>query len=159
MFYLQRKSGTWRSVDSVHGSGTSLSPRTYVLQDPGVPSLGATYRIKEVDLDGSEHFSESVSLPASGVTDAGVREFTLGQNYPNPFNPVTTIRYGLPVPSHVTVTLFNVLGEHIRTLVDDDRDAGFHDVTFDGTGFASGVYFYTLRAGGFVQTKRLSLLR
>jgi hypothetical protein len=87
------------------------------------------------------------------------REFELLQNYPNPFNPSTTIRYALPQRSHVTLTVFNTLGQQVATLVNDSREAGYHDVRFDSSGLASGVYFYRLRAGDYVGTKRLLLLR
>jgi hypothetical protein len=81
------------------------------------------------------------------------------QNYPNPFNPSTTIGYALPQGSYVTLTVFNTLGQQVATLINETRGAGYHNVQFNGTGFASGVYFYRLRAGDYVVTKRLILLR
>ena len=80
-------------------------------------------------------------------------------NYPNPFNPTTTIRYALPSRSHVALAVFNTLGQEVATLVNESQDAGHHDVRFDTSGLASGVYFYRLRAGEYVQTRRLMLLR
>lgn len=85
--------------------------------------------------------------------------FELSQNYPNPFNPSTTIRYALPSRSHVTLTVFNTLGQEVATIVNESQDAGYHEVRFDGSGLASGVYFYRLRAGGYLATKRLVLVR
>jgi photosystem II stability/assembly factor-like uncharacterized protein len=101
-----------------------------------------------------------------GVTSIGDRRsgrlvsgFYMFQNYPNPFNPITTIRYALPSRSHLTLSVFNTLGQTVATLVNETEDAGYHDVRFDASGLASGVYFYRLQAGAFVQTRRLSLLR
>ncbi len=85
--------------------------------------------------------------------------FSLSQNYPNPFNPGTTIEYSLPQPSYVTLTLYNILGQRIRTLVDEAKPAGTYTVRLDGAGLASGVYFYRMRAGNFTATKKLVLLR
>jgi hypothetical protein len=85
--------------------------------------------------------------------------FSLEQNYPNPFNPSTTIRNALPSRSHITLTVFNPLGQIVRELVNGEMDAGYHEVQFDATGLASGIYFYRMRAGNFVETKRLLLLR
>ncbi len=85
--------------------------------------------------------------------------FALEQNYPNPFNPTTTIQYALPHRSHVTLTVFNTLGQQVATLVYGDIDAGFHSVQFHASGLASGVYFYRLAAGSYVDTMKLLLIR
>jgi len=86
-------------------------------------------------------------------------EFSLAQNYPNPFNPSTTIRYTLPQRSYVTLTVFNTLGQHVATLVNGDIDAGYHEAIFSAAGLASGVYFYRLQAGDFVQTRKILSIR
>ena len=78
---------------------------------------------------------------------------------PNPFNPSTTIRYGLPSRSHVTLTVFNALGQQVATLLQGEQEAGYHEVQFDASGLASGVYLYRLKAGDFVQAKKLMLVR
>ena len=85
--------------------------------------------------------------------------FLLQQNFPNPFNPSTTIRFRLPARSHVTLSVFNILGQQVATLVNGILEAGLHDVRFDGTPLASEVYFYRLSAGTFTATKRLLYLR
>ena len=87
------------------------------------------------------------------------RQYLLEQNFPNPFNPTTTIRYALPQRSYVTLSVFNTLGQKVATLVDADQDAGYHELRFDSTRLASGVYFYQLRAGTFIETKKFLVVR
>lgn len=89
----------------------------------------------------------------------GANEFVLSQNFPNPFNPSTTIGYGLPRGADVTLVVYNALGQEVARLVDTHQESGYHEVRFDGTNVASGVYFYRLRAGDFTRTKRLMLVR
>lgn len=86
-------------------------------------------------------------------------DIELYQNYPNPFNPSTIIRYALPRRSHVSLAVFNTLGHQVAQLVNGEEEAGFHEVKFDGSGLASGVYFYTMQAGRFVETCKLVLLK
>ena len=105
------------------------------------------------------------------LVDEYPNSFTVHQNYPNPFNPTTTIRYSLPsrqagIPYHekgeiskVTLTVFDILGRNIATLVDKNQVAGNYNITFDGSKFASGVYYYTIRVDGFNESKKMILLR
>jgi hypothetical protein len=97
--------------------------------------------------------------PVSPDAGRGPAEFQLLQNYPNPFNPLTTIPFWLSRRMHVTLTVFNTLGQQVALLVQGAQEAGEHEVRFDGTGLPSGVYLYRLRAGEFVQTRRLLILR
>jgi predicted GH43/DUF377 family glycosyl hydrolase len=85
--------------------------------------------------------------------------FALDQNFPNPFNPSTTIRYDLPTRAHVTLSIYNTLGQQVATLVNESEEAGYHDMRFDASGLASGVYFYRIRAGEYAGTKKLVVLR
>ena len=101
--------------------------------------------------------------PSTGVVEHQKgnlpERFVLEQNYPNPFNPSTTIQYALPNRSHVTLTVFNTLGERVATLVQGEQEAGNHEVQFQASNLASGVYFYRLQAGDFVQSRKLLLLK
>jgi hypothetical protein len=91
-------------------------------------------------------------------------EFDLRQNYPNPFNPATTIQYALPRASEVSVAIYNVLGQRVRSLVNEHQDPGYKTVWWDGKDdggneVSSGVYFYRIEAGDFVQSKKMTLLK
>jgi hypothetical protein len=101
--------------------------------------------------------------PVTGVKgEPGLQvpdKMTLEQNYPNPFNPSTIIRYGLPAKTALTLIVYNMLGQEVATLINGEQEAGFHEVRFDGSGLASGVYFYRLRAGSTVRTEKLLLLK
>ncbi len=86
-------------------------------------------------------------------------QFILYPNYPNPFNPTTVIDYQLPRDSHVTLKVYDILGSEVAALVDGEVSAGYHEVTFDGSKFASGVYFYRISAGSYNQTKKMLLIK
>jgi hypothetical protein len=87
------------------------------------------------------------------------REYDLSQNFPNPFNPSTVIQYAIPVKSHVLLTVHNLLGQVVSTIVNGEQEAGFHEVKFDALNLASGVYLYRLESGKFIQTRKLTLIR
>jgi acetyl esterase/lipase len=98
--------------------------------------------------------------PAGSVLEtSNSSEFRLDQNYPNPFNPSTTIRFGIPHRSHVTMIVYSMLGQTVATLVEGNMESGYHEVKFDGSRLSSGVYFYKIQAGDFFQAKRLILLK
>jgi CubicO group peptidase (beta-lactamase class C family) len=85
--------------------------------------------------------------------------YFLGQNYPNPFNPSTTIEYALPKPEHVNITIYTMLGQTIETIIDKRMPLGHHQVEFNGQSLPSGVYFYRLEAGEYVQTRKMLLVK
>jgi hypothetical protein len=99
------------------------------------------------------------SLPMGVRNDSKPNEFTLLQNYPNPFNPSTKISYQIPAVCHVTLKVFDMLGREEATLANEVRQPGTYTVPFDGSGLASGIYFYRLEAGGFVASKKLLFLK
>jgi hypothetical protein len=96
------------------------------------------------------------SVPGTGTLPEA---YTLSQNYPNPFNPSTTISFSLPHATHVSLKVFDVLGREVATLVNEFTTAGQHEVHFDATNLASGVYFYNLMGGDFAQVKKMTLMK
>ena len=85
--------------------------------------------------------------------------FLLAQNYPNPFNPSTSIRFNLPQAGHVTLTIYDLFGRAVATVVNGQTPAGSHEVAFDARGLASGFYVYRLHAGRFSETKTMTLIK
>ena len=85
--------------------------------------------------------------------------YSLSQNYPNPFNPATLIQYALPASGRVTLTVYNVLGQEVRTLVNDIQGAGRYTVTFDASSLSSGLYFYRVQSGSYTAVKKMMLVK
>ena len=127
------------NVQSLAISGTNLFAGT---RGDGVWRRPLSEMITSLHLSSSDH------LPG---------EFSLEQNYPNPFNPSTNIGFAVPVGSFVSLKLYDLLGRAVATLVSEVLAPGSYEVTFDGVGLASGIYFYRLQAGPFVQTRKLVL--
>jgi len=98
-----------------------------------------------------------------GVTDVNetsiATQFELYQNYPNPFNPTTTIRYQIPERSFVTLRVFDVLGNEVVSLLNEEKEAGSYESTFDAEGLSSGIYFYQMKAGKYIETKKMIMMK
>lgn len=101
-----------------------------------------------------------VQLSTSTEPSAGIpKQYVLDQNYPNPFNPSTTIQYGLPETGNVSLEVFDMTGRRVATLVSGNQRAGWHNVTFDASNLASGMYIYRIQSGEFIQTRKLILVK
>lgn len=131
------------------------------------------YRIYVQAFDPNENYTiDSMDVYFNnGITsvnndESKVYSFRLEQNYPNPFNPITKIKFSIPLAEthrdaslHVTLEVYDILGNEITTLVNEEKPAGSYSINFDGSKLSSGVYFYQIRAGSFVETKKMILLR
>jgi hypothetical protein len=96
----------------------------------------------------------------TGVQESNIiHTFKLDQNYPNPFNPTTTIKYEIPAAGNITLKIYDLLGREVATLVNGFTSAGNHEINFDGSMLSSGMYFYELRAGDFVSTKKMLMIK
>jgi hypothetical protein len=119
--------------------------------------------------DGSDRFSYTIDDGHGGHAEASVTvelaagslpaAFRLDQNYPNPFNPTTTITFGIPEKAHVTIEVFNMLGQRVSTLIDSERPAGRHVVLFEARDLPGGIYMYRMRAGRFSDARQLIVLK
>jgi len=123
-------------------------------------ATGYCYKVSAFDFAGNESpLSSPVSVREDGAQPGLPKDFSLSQNYPNPFNLDTEIKYSLPKGCYVRPEVYSILGQKVATLVDGQQKAGYKVVSWDASSFSSGIYFYRLQAGGFVQTRKMILLR
>lgn len=155
-FEVQRKfeSNDWESLAFIPGKINSTQTCKYDYKDNLATSGKYTYRLKQIDLDGSFSFSKELEMIVNHP-----RELILHQNYPNPFNPTTFIDFQIPKPNHVKVELFDVLGNKVGVLLDDFKEAGFYKIKFDGSDLSSGMYLYKIEVGDYKATKKLILVK
>jgi hypothetical protein len=171
-FFVQRRMNgllDWWIVENsfVPGHGTTNEPHDYSFIHANVAAGSWQYRLKQVDLDGTEHFTEpiNVSSPTSVKVEGlfgevAPIEFALKQNYPNPFNPETNIKFSVEQTGRATLEIFNLLGQKVATLFDDVIEAGYYQtVRLNGSSLASGTYFYRLQSGEKSDLKKLLLLK
>ncbi len=143
--------GSWSQINDGLGSGAY-----YVL------SVGYDNQYLFAGTNGSSIWRRPLSQVVTGAEDETNQqrmEFSLEQNYPNPFNPSTTISWQSPVSSYQTLKVYDVLGNEVATLVNEEKPAGSYEVTFDASGLSSGIYFYKMQSGSFVETKKMLLLK
>ncbi len=165
-FYVQKgasATGTFARIAGsfIGGAGTTTAKHQYSYTDNAYTATESYYRLEQVDLDGTSHYSDPIQ--PSGVTGVSDKQlptvFALDQNYPNPFNPTTIIQFALPKESRVAIVMYNVIGQKVATLVDDVRPAGYYTMSFNGAGYASGMYIYKMTAGKFTSIKKMMLVK
>jgi hypothetical protein len=149
-------------IGFVAGHGNSNSPKQYSFTDNNLNSGKYIYRLKMVDNDGSYEYSPEVESEIGTPKD-----YLLSQNYPNPFNPTTKIEYQLPLESNVTIELYNITGERVDVLVNQEQAAGYYTVEVNSTKYSlsSGIYIYRMiavsrqDAKSYTQLKKMVLLK
>ena len=157
-FNIERKisNGNWDSIAFIEGHGNSNSPKEYSYKDKDLFAGGSKfqYRLRQIDTDGQFEYSNFIEV------DFNPSKFELFQNYPNPFNPVTKIRFHLPQQGLVKINVYNILGELVEQLLNNELSAGKHEVIFNGYNFASGVYIYSIDVqDSFLEVKKMVLLK
>ncbi len=153
-FEVERFQGIWQKIGFVNGNGNSNSTKYYSYEDDKIVSGKYAYRLKQIDNNGQYKYSKIVE-----VSFVKPDEYSLEQNYPNPFNPTTTIQYSLPKDANVKLSIYNLLGQEIKTLVNNYETAGVHKISFDAVNLNSGIYIYKIEAGPFIQMKKMTLLK
>jgi len=158
-FYIETRNSIteeWTTAGFVDGNGNSNSPKEYTFtHNPNSKlNMNLKYRLRQTDNDGTVTYSNEIQAD-------NLRPLTFGlqQNYPNPFNPVTVIAYQLPADSKVTLKIYDILGNEVAVLVEEEKQAGSYEVKFDATYLASGTYIYRIIAGEFVNTKKMVLIK
>lgn len=121
----------------------------------GSRGIHNTKLVKELLIQSILRFDPTDVTDENGLPE----EFNLSQNYPNPFNPATEISFTLPVEGEVSLVVYDVLGNKIETLVNETKPAGTYRITWNGTNYSSGVYYYRMESGNFVQTKKMLLIK
>ncbi|NCS89040.1 MAG: hypothetical protein AUK34_07085 [Ignavibacteria bacterium CG2_30_36_16] len=151
----------WGIIGFVNGNGNSNSPKDYSFIDNMLNlNLKLSYRLKQIDKNGKFTYSDVVEVESNNIPT----EFALYQNYPNPFNPTTTIKYSVPKivnnqSSIINLKVYDILGNEIATLVNEQKAPGNYEVQWNASGFASGVYFCRLQSEDFISVKKLLLMK
>lgn len=145
----------YQVVGFVDGHGTSTEQQSYFFIDQNLSAGKYLYRIKQIDFDGSFEYFEL----ASEVTVEAPNTFSLSQNYPNPFNPTTLIKFSIPVKGNVTLKVYDIIGNEVAALVNENKDAGQFEVRFNGEGLSSGLYLYQLKSSNFIETRKMTLIK
>ncbi len=163
----------WTEIPNsfIRGNGTTNQPHHYSYVDHAPQGGSLQYRLRQVDLDGSVHFTEPISISSpTSIKETAPVEFSLKQNYPNPFNPETNIKFSVDQTGRATLELYNMLGQKVATLFDDVVESGvYQTVRFsavggsasggNASGLASGTYIYRLQSGKNSDLKKLVLIK
>jgi hypothetical protein len=156
-FEVQKRNGfgEWFNIAFIKGSGTTQQSQNYSYTDQLLSAGSYSYRLKQVDYDGSSEYSEALEVEVNSIP----ARFSIEQNYPNPFNPTTTLRYSLPETSLTSIKIYDAVGKEVAVVVNEMKTAGTHQIEFNAVGLSSGIYYYSIQAGTFSKTKKMILMK
>ena len=147
-------SSSWSTIGFVKGAGNTNSPKNYSFTDDKIHSGKYSYRLKQIDNDGTYVYSDIVTIKVETPV-----EYILNQNYPNPFNPQTKINFSIPESQFISLRVYNSLGELVKELLNEYKEAGSYSIEFNASGLSSGVYIYRLETQNFAMNKKMTLLK
>jgi hypothetical protein len=150
----EKETSGWDQIAFAQGNGTTTEQHSYSFKDENLTAGKFQYRLKQIDFDGTYKYSNAIEVD---IDQPG--EFYLAQNYPNPFNPITNLSFVIGHSSFVTLKVYDILGNEVATLVNEEKPAGRYTIEFDGYNLASGIYYYQIKAGSFTAVKKLILLK
>lgn len=148
------KNEKWDVVGFVKGSGDANKPNSYAFTDKNVEKENYIYRLKQIDIDGAFKYSNSVKINLTARPD-----FKLEQNYPNPFNPSTKLSFSLDKDAFASLIVYNILGEKVKTIVEQNLEKGVYSFILNAGNLASGTYIYTLKAGERTVSRKMNLIK
>lgn len=160
-FEIERKvlDGTWSKVGYIDGKGTTTTPSDYRFEDKKLSTGKYNYRLKQIDNNGNYEYYDLKAEIEVGIPT----KYDISQNYPNPFNPTTKIDIDLPLDSRVSIKLYDISGREVKTIMNEQRAAGYYTVQFNSAELSSGVYFYRIMAkstgADFIMTKKMMLIK
>ncbi len=144
----------WEDMGFIEGKGTTTEQHQYSFTNKEVPEGKYTYRLKQIDLNGTFNYSDEVNVEVTSIYT-----YFLTQNYPNPFNPTTTIKFGVKEKSNVRIDIFNSIGEKVSTILNEEREAGIYSIDFSASDLPSGVYLYRIQSGNYTAVKKMILMK
>lgn len=152
-FYIEKSYDKiyWETIGFINGKGTTTETNYYNFKDRNICSGENNYRLKQIDFDGTFTYSDIVTVYFDDLPLA----FELFQNYPNPFNPLTKIQYDIPTDTKVQLTVYDILGCEVKTLVNEFQNAGRYTVNLSVNNLSSGVYIYQLKANNYIASKKM----
>jgi|GEM_PF-3255322 len=154
-FEIQRRSNSdYTTLGFVQGRGTTTEPNYYNFTDPNLEAGTYYYRLKTIEYGGTTEYSDEIMVEV-----AQPDKILLEQNYPNPFNPTTTIQFSLPKREEVRLTVYNLVGEVVEILIDQELESGFHTINFNADNLASGIYIYSLQVSQFKDSKKMIVMK